>query len=190
MKNGKSNKSTLHLIERNSPVPRYKQGKEDYACGPACICMCIDYLRVRESKPKLDHAAIKKIENLTMDGRIWSSSGTNPDRMKNAIRRMGFGCHEIRGNTDEKKELNLRQAIGGHHPVILGCMADLGRDRLRHYIVLVGIDDRYIYIRDPYPEGRPSKVRLKEFLKNGNPTSWGSCRWGIEVYPRKRSHNG
>jgi len=164
------------------PVRPYRQGTDDYACGPVCIRMSIDYLLTRDRKPRLGRAAIKRIEHLTMKGRVWSSSGTRYGRMKQAIRRMGFSCREIRGDTDEKRLKNLRRAIDDRHPVILGCMADLGSDRDRHYIVLVGIDDKYIYIRDPYPEGRPPKVRIKEFRKNGNLTSWGNNRWGIEVY--------
>jgi predicted double-glycine peptidase len=182
-------RSPLRLRELKPPVPHYRQGTDDYACGPVCICIALDYLLTKSKKPKLDFEGIKKVEDLTMDGKTWSSSGTSPDRMKYAIRRMGFGCREIRGDTDKKRLQNLQRAINDRRPVILGCMANLGTDRYRHYIVLIGIDDKYIYIRDPYPEGRPSKVRIMEFLKNGNPTSWGNNRWGIEIYPGKRSHN-
>ena len=172
------------------PVWHYKQGTNDYACGPVCIRMGIDSLLTREGKPRLDREAIKRIEHLTMKGMVWSSSGTCPRRMKNAIRRMGFGCREIRGDTDEKRVRNLVRAIDDLNPVILGCIADLGPDRYRHYFVLFGIDDKYIFIRDPYPEGRPSKVRIKEFLKNGKPTSWGNNRWGVEVYLKPKNRFG
>ena len=117
-----------------------------------------------------------------MEARIWSSSGTSFGRMKQAIRQMGFGCREIRGNTDEKRLKNLQWAVDTDHPVILGCIANLGPARYRHYVVLVGIDHKYIYIRDPYPKERPTKVRIDDFLRNGNPTSWGNNRWGVEIY--------
>jgi predicted double-glycine peptidase len=185
-KSAMAKKAASMGIRLKDNVPQYKQGTADYACGPVCICITLDCLLIIARKPKLDFEDIKKIENLTMDGKTWSSSGTPPGRMKNAIRMMGFRCCEIRGDSDEKKERNLRKAIDNRHPVILGCMANLGTDRYRHYIVLIGIDDKYIYIRDPYPEGRPSKVRIMEFLKNGNPTSWGNNRWGLEVYFREK----
>ena len=163
------------------PVRHYKQGTDDYACGPFCIRMSIDYLLMRDGKPKSDHGAIKMIEHLTMNGKLRFSSGTPPGRMINTIQRMGFGCREIRGYSDDTRLRNLRRAIDHRNPVILGCLADLGGKRYRHYVVLIGIDDKYIYIRDPYPEGRPPNVRINKFLKNGNPTSWGNKRWGIEI---------
>jgi predicted double-glycine peptidase len=167
-----------------SPVPRYRQRTEDYACGPVCIRIALDYLCMREGKPKLDYEGIKKIEQLTMDGKIWASFGTGYDRMKHTIRKMGFGYRTNRGKTDEARKENLRRAMAHGNPVILGCMANIGRCRYRHYVVLTGIDGEFLYIRDPYPEGRPSKVRIEEFEKNGNPTSWGNNRWGIEVFYR------
>jgi predicted double-glycine peptidase len=189
VKTASGKRSPFRFRELKPPVPHYLQGADDYACGPVCICIALDYLLTKARKPKLDYKDIKKIEEMTMNGKTWSSSGTSPDRLKYAIRRMGFGCRQIGGNTDEAREENLRQSLSRSNPAILGCMAKLGTDRYRHYIVLIGIDDKYIYIRDPYPEGRPSKVRIIEFLKNGNPTNWGNNRWGIEVYPGKRYHN-
>jgi predicted double-glycine peptidase len=186
MKKPTGEKTALCLIERNSPVPRYKQGTEDYACGPVCICIALDYLLTKARKLKLDFEGIKKIEELTMDRKTWSSTGTNYERMKNAIRRMGFGCREIRGKTDDAREDSVRRSISHSNPVILGCRAQLGRRRYRHYVVLTGIDGRYLYIRDPYPEGRPMKVLLENFRKNGNPTSWGNKRWGVEVYFKRK----
>lgn len=167
------------------PVPQYKQGADDYACGPVCIRMSIDYLQTRARLPRLDRVAIGRIEHLAMKGRVCSPSGTSYSRMKDTIRKMGFGCREIIGRTDEERQRKLRQALANHRPVILGCMADLGPDRYRHYIVLIGIDDKFIRIRDPYPEERSPKVLITDFLKNGNPISWGNYRWGIEVYTRK-----
>jgi uncharacterized protein YvpB len=61
-------------------------------------------------------------------------------------------------------------------------MANIGRQRYRHYVVLVGMDREHIYIRDPYPKGRPPSVLIKDFLVNGNPMSWGNSRWALEVY--------
>lgn len=37
-------------------VPRYVQGEDDFACGPTCLCMCIDYLLSTKGAPKLDHS--------------------------------------------------------------------------------------------------------------------------------------
>ena len=165
-------------------VPPYRQRTSDYSCGPVCICSCLDYLLMRDDRPKLDYAAIRKIEDLTMEGRVWSSWGTGYDRMKSAVRSMGFGCREIRGSTDKARKNDLQQSIARSNPVILSCVAGIGRKRYRHYVVLIGIDDSHIRVHDPYPKGRPSRIRFEDFLKNGRRTSWGNRRWGIEVYTK------
>lgn len=163
-------------------VPRYLQGEDDFACGPTCLCMCLDYLLSTKGAPKLDHSGIKKVERLTMDGNIWSSSGTRYERMVSTIRRMGFRCRRIQGKDDPSLVGRLRQAIDEAHPVVLGCMADLGGDRLRHYIVVVGVERSRLLINDPYPKRRPKSVPFQSFLKAGTETCWGRDRWGIEIF--------
>lgn len=172
-------------MTRKLPVPHYRQGTTDFACGPVCVCMAIDCLLISAGLPKLGFVGIKKIEKLTMGGRLWSSSGTGYAEMKRAIRRSGFGCREVGGGSDRSRERHLSRAIDAGHPVVLGCTAKIGGARYKHYVVLRGIDEMYLYVRDPFPNGRPTKVLLAEFEKNGQRTSWGSSRWGIEVYPRK-----
>ena len=169
-------------MTRRLPVPHYRQTTTDHACGPVCICMAIDFLLIGARRPKLDYVGIKEIEWLTMGCRLWSSKGTNYTHMKHAIRRSGCGCREIGGGTDHARRRELRRVIGAGHPVILGCIAEIGGHRYPHYVVLTGIDSEYIYIRDPFPKGRPSRVLVTDFEKNGNPTSWGNRRWAVKVY--------
>jgi hypothetical protein len=129
----------------------------------------------------------KKIELYTMDGNVTSSRGTTYDGMNRAIGRMGLGCRRIRGGDNSSKLASLRDAIARNHPVILGCVTDIEGKRWRHYVVLTGIDDRYLHVRDPFPGRRPQRIRIDEFLRPGRFLSWGRNRWGIEVFEKIRS---
>jgi predicted double-glycine peptidase len=169
-------------LSKGLDIPIYKQGREDYACGPVCICMVLDYLLQKAGMPKLDHDGIRKVGELTMSGRIWSTAGTQYKKMKSVIRVMGFRCREVSGEKLDVRLTFLKKAISHENPVILGCMADLDGERYRHYIVLNWIDHEYLYFNDPYPGRRPAKIRIKKFASNGNEISWGNNRWGIEVF--------
>ena len=165
-------------------VPQYRQGATDYACGPVCIRMALDCLLIGAGRPKLDSAKVKQIEQWTMGGKLRSPNGTTYESMERAIRRSGFGCRQISGRTDPARMRHIRKALDAGHPVILGCRADLGGKRYRHYIVARGIDPQHLHIRDPFPKGRPTRISWAEFQQNRQPTSWGTARWGLEVYAK------
>jgi predicted double-glycine peptidase len=112
-----SDKFRSPVNELRPSVPHYMQGTSDYACGPACICMCLDYLLLKKGRPRMGYEDIKNIERLTMDRRIWSSLGTSCERMKKAIRSIEFGCREVHGTSDKTMENNLRQALY-RHPIL------------------------------------------------------------------------
>lgn len=51
-------------------------------------------------------------------------------------------------------------------------------------MVLKGIDKKYIYVNDPYPE-KPTKIDIDDFVITERPkreTRWGRTRWAIAVY--------
>jgi hypothetical protein len=130
----------------------------------------------------------KKIEQYTMCGNVMSSRGTTYDRMIHAIEKMGIRCRRIRVEGNGSKLASLRDAVARNHPVILGCVTDIEGERWRHYVVLTGIDDRYLHIRDPFPGRRPRRIRIDEFLRPGRFMSWGRNRWGIEVFDKARPY--
>jgi len=161
-------------------VPHYYQTINDYACGPTCIRMVIDYfLKKRGEKSKKNDW--ESIVQDTMNGSIKNVFGTNKKNLKKALQKRGFSCRNLVGNTQTRLH-NLYVAISNGTPAILGCRADVGNLRDAHYIVLTGINKymKYIYINDPYPK-KPSKIKLDSFLKNGQKISWGNSKWGIIV---------
>lgn len=161
-------------------VPKYNQSKEDYACGPICIGIVIDYLR-QDKKHKLNFDEALKIILLTMNGNITRKNGTSKKAMKYAIRKMGYNCKEISGDKEARLS-QLREAIKKDNPVILGCRKKIGKTLYKHYIVLTGINSKYLYIHDPYPQKWKSKVMIDEFTKRANNLCWETEMWGIEVF--------
>jgi ABC-type bacteriocin/lantibiotic exporter with double-glycine peptidase domain len=161
-------------------VPKYHQGKDDNACGPTCIRMVIDYYLKKKGK-KLSKEDCENILQETMQGNRDRLFGTGKKDLKAVFRKRGIICKELLGSRKETKLANLRTAINAGKPVILGCMANFkyyGRDA--HYIVITGIDEAYIYVNDPYP-GKPARILIESFLRNGQPTSWGNARWGVII---------
>jgi hypothetical protein len=161
-------------------VPKYHQGKNDNACGPTCIRMVIDYYLKKKNK-KLSKEDCENILQETMTGNRYHIFGTSKKDLKAVFRKSGINCKELLGSSKEKKLTNLRMAINAGKPVILGCRANFKyHGRYAHYIVLTGIDGSYIYVNDPYP-GKPAKIPINSFLRNGQPTSWGNARWGVII---------
>lgn len=163
-------------------VPAYDQSEEDYACGPTCISIVMDYLR-RDKKHRLNFQEAMKIIILTMNGNILKLSGTSKEAMKYTIRKMGYSYREISGSREARLS-QLKEAIKKDNPVILGCRKQIAKTRFNHYVVLTGLDDRYLYIHDTYPSKRKNKIIIDEFTKRGKDLCWGTKMWGIEVFSR------
>jgi len=51
--------------------------------------------------------------------------------------------------------------------------------------VLVGKDEKYRYLHDPYPKSNYSKIEIDNFTTRGNDLSWGTKMWGIEVFEKR-----
>jgi hypothetical protein len=142
--------------------------------------MVMDYYLKKKGK-KLSRQDCENILQETMEGYIYRLFGTSKRDLKKVFRRRGIICRELLGYRKETKLANLQTAINNGKPVILGCMAnfkDYGRDA--HYIVAIGKDECHIYVNDPYP-GKPGKIEISSFLRNGQPTSWGNARWGVII---------
>jgi uncharacterized protein YvpB len=169
------------MRDRPLDIPPYKQTKRDYACGPVCIGMAIDYLRKRNNKSPLNVQECLKLFFETMNGNLRRKSGTSKKAIKSALLRMQCRVKELTGNEDTRLS-QVKTAIAKHHPVIVSCRTCFQGDRKRyaHYLVITYIDETHLYFNDPYPR-RLNKVGLKEFLGRGESLCWGSSRWGIEV---------
>jgi uncharacterized protein YvpB len=172
--------STYRKSQMKLKVPKYHQGKNDNACGPTCIRMVIDYYLKRKGK-KLLKEDYEDILQDTMEGNRDRLFGTLKHDMKAVLRKRRFICKELLGSSKETKLANLRTAVNAGKPVILRCMAYFkGYGRTAHYVVVTGIDKSFIYINNPYP-GKPAKLEIESFCRNGQPTSWGNARWGVTI---------
>jgi len=147
--------------------------------------MVMDYY-LKEKRQRLSKGDRESILEETMGGDNYREAGTRRKELKAVLRRRRFICKELLGSRKETKLASLRLALDARKLVILGCIAKFKyhRGRDRHYIVLTGMDKSHIYVNDPYP-GKPAKIEIENFLRNGQPTSWGNARWGVVSFPVK-----
>jgi predicted double-glycine peptidase len=118
-----------------------------------------------------------------MKGNVYRESGTSRDDMVKTIRGFGLTCRKIPGVTKDEKLRHLASALRAGRPAILWCRAYFqAHKRYAHYVVLTGLDERYLYLNDPYPD-KPGRVERSSFIKNGQEMSWGTDAWGIIVGP-------
>lgn len=151
-------------------VPPYKQKNGSDDCGPTCVRMVINSFLPREQRhPKKRFGKGRKTK----------------ESLKRMIENLGFHFSEISGQAEEDSRRFLREAIRKNRPVILSCRSYFKYyKRDSHYMVLKGIDKKYIYVNDPYPE-KPTKIDIDDFVITERPkreTRWGRTRWAIAVY--------
>ena len=153
-------------------VPYFPQQKRHYTCGPVCIRMVLSYLRKR----RLTENEYDEILDLTINGNPKLKRGTTKQKMKLAIKKLGFKYNNTYG------ENGLVKALQKERPVIAKClMYDEYGDPYQHYIVITGQDDEYFFINDPYA-GKPGRIQKDIFMARGQKLNWGYNKCGIEVY--------
>lgn len=116
--------------------------------------------------------------------------GTSKRDLLRALKAIGLQAHTLKGGAkDETKCVALRNALESNHPVIVSCRIPYRGKHYRHYAVVVGMNEEFFFLRDPFP--RPGKnrdgffrVNRGEFMKKRwtvRDTVWGLKRWGVEV---------
>jgi len=105
--------------------------------------------------------------------------------MIKTIRKTKLKGEKLTGDLDLKIN-QIREAIEMQRPVILYCYQNRGR--YYHYVIAIGIGNKYLEIRDPI-RNMATKIELKYFLanqstskKSGQSLRWVRGYWGIEVY--------
>lgn len=186
-------------------VPFHFQKADDYACGPVCIRM------VAESfEKKIDNSEYQKLVKFCMT-KATNQRGTTLKKMKEALENIGLIAQpiskEIKNKNNQKK---LKSAIKKDYPVILKYRVYIENedDKYDHYSVLVGIDEKFLWVNDPYPyknRGRaksPRRINIKTFEKSylsckdcrdktlDKQSNWGINKKGIIVKQYVNNHSG
>ncbi len=168
--------------------PLYEQLPTDTSCGPRCILMVADYFE-RERGRKLYAQEWSRVLEVTMENDLARDRGTSWEDMVFGLSEIGLRCGRIRGATPETARQAMARALGRDHPVIVSCLIPYRGKPVRHYAVLIAMDDEFLHFADPFPHkdcpaGSLRSVPWSEFLagqwsKGG--TVWGKGHWAVEV---------
>lgn len=173
-------------IKRKFP---YYEQEGECDCGPACIRMALDSFLKPKKKKLSDYKLIKRY---AMD----SSCGSSNRGIKNAIRKLGFGCKELNLKAQSPDLLTLpgkkyvalttlHRMLKNNNPIILACTTQYHGKPYGHYVVLIEIDDffDYIYVNDPY-YGKNYKVKINNFIKQKQKLNFGTKCRVFEVFEK------
>lgn len=113
-------------------------------CGPSCLKMVFEYYGIRKTEKELG-----KIAGTTL------SKGTRAEKLLRTAQRYGFDGYIKDGATfDDIRKYVLTKRV----PVIVNWFYDTEG----HYSVVVGINQKNIYLQDPYV-GKIKRMPLKPF---------------------------
>lgn len=137
-------------------VPDIRQFN-DYTCGSASLLAVLYFYGLYDDNEK----------QLTKELDTNSEEGTSLDKIQQISKKYGLTC-----KVQEDCEIeDLQKAINSGHPVILNFQAwsnnkikDWKKDwKDGHYAVLIGIDDKKLYIRDPSLYNKVGILSIDEF---------------------------
>lgn len=171
-------------------VPQYLQTRRDNSCGPRAVLMVADSFEKERGRRLYAHEWSRVIE-ITMRNDLMRDIGTSKRDLVRALKAIGLQTHILGGGfKDERKCASLRDALTKNHPVIVSCRIPYKGKHYRHYAVVVGMNEGFFFLRDPFP--RPGKnrdgffrVNREEFMKKRwtvRDTVWGLKRWGVELF--------
>lgn len=128
------------------PVSAHRQ-HHPWTCGPAAMKIVTDYLRYPVSESYL--AKISKTSKKT---------GTDPENIVKAARRLGFSANDQRFLTPRKVKKLISQGI----PIIANYQyePEFGEG---HYAVIIGYSDDSYILSDPASNNGYEVVKIKDF---------------------------
>lgn len=133
--------SIKSIMKKHLPIKPHKQ-KPSY-CGPACLKMLFQYHDVFETEKQ-----IGKIAGTTFE------RGTSLAGMKQAAEHYGFDFF----HKDKSSFADIQRLLAkGIAPIVDWFLETEG-----HYSVVVGLDEKYIYLQDPYI-GKKRRINRKTF---------------------------
>ncbi len=140
-------------------VPLFRQAT-GYSCGTSTLQSVLRYWRVFDGQ---ESQLYKRLETTAKDG-------THPDKLLEVGRAFG-----LEARLQERTSLeDLKKALAQGTTVILNLQAWREKATIGtgwketwedgHYIVLVGLDDHYLYAMDPSVSGAYAYLPIAEFL--------------------------
>ena len=120
------------------------------ACLPTCAAMILNYLQ----RP----VPIKQLSNL-FGTRFYGTPSSRITRLQQS----GFRVTYQELTTFDE----LQHWIKSGHPPIVSIMTgflDYWIENTVHAVVVVGVDERYVYVNDPYFASAPQKTLIDGFL--------------------------
>jgi uncharacterized protein len=148
-----------------APVPIISQASS-HSCGAAALMAALIYFGVFDGPESELHAPLA----------VTPEEGTHPDRIVAVARERGLTADKRTGLT----LVDVEQALAQHAVVILAIQAwpeqplrDAGAWEVRwqerwedgHYVVVVGLDDRNLYVMDPSLRGSYGFIPRAELLR-------------------------
>jgi len=137
------------------PIKPFQETLYKSMCGPASMKMVFDYYGIEKSEEE-----IAKLCETTEE------SGTNDEGIKKAAESLGFKVEIKNESTFEDMQDYLNKKM----PVIVNWFtrgrSDYSNSEVAdgHYSVVVGLDDRYIYLQDP-EIGELREIKRNDFMK-------------------------
>lgn len=165
-------------------VPIYKQLRDDNSCGPQVILMVADYFAEARGRKLYAHEW-SEILKATMSNDLAGDGGTSRRDLREGLRMIGLGSKKLKGGLP-----GFRSALRRGHPVIVNCTIPYKKRGVRHYAVLVGMNESNMLFADPFPHKVTRKSELRavswsEFKSkkwSEGKVVWGDPRWAVEVF--------
>lgn len=130
-----------------------------------------------------------RVLEITMKNDLARARGTSWEDMVAGLSIVGLSCKQIRGATPELSRMALSRSLEWNHPVVVNFKFPYRGKPVRHYAVLVAMDDEFLYFADPFPhKGLKTSslhpVQWSEFKASRwhkGATVWGRERWAVEI---------
>lgn len=149
-------------------VPFVQQVKA--GCGSAAVAMVIEYWAHQFPGLEKTQADAERIDQLLP---ATSPKGIQGEALKQYLDEHGFRAFVFEGDMSD-----LRNHFAKGRPVIV-CLAPKGNRGLLHYAVLVGVDDRDVWLNDP-ARGKLFQEGVERFM-----TEWRRTgNWALLAVPR------
>jgi uncharacterized protein YvpB len=148
-------------------VPYVEQVKA--GCGPAAIAMIVQYWA--RQVPAIDGAAAET-EQINKFLPAKDPRGIKGSALKAWLQQHGFRAFVFTG-----QETDLEHHLAKGRPVVV-CIAPKGISAPLHYVVIVGIADKHVWMNDP-ARGKLFEEPLSRFLSEWKDTG----NWALLAVP-------